>query len=188
MDIFSRIAKFYDRIIPSFSLDEILPFLDFKHYDVIVDLGGGTGRVATSLLYEIKECLVVDASLQMLKQAKKKSKDLHLIVAKSENLPLRKNSIDKFFVNDTFHHIMRWTHVKSLNEIYTCLKKGGTLLIREFDRSYLWNKLLIVFEKLLRFKSTFYTPNELKELCTRSNFNTETKQLSKATYLVIAKK
>lgn len=188
MDIFSRIARFYDRIIPSFSLEKILPFLELKHKDIIVDLGGGTGRVSVSLLRETRECIVIDVSLPMLKQAKKKSKDLYLIVAKAEKLPIRENSVDKIIVNDTFHHIMQWEHVKSLAEMYLSLKEDGTLLIREFDRDYFWNKPLIIFEKLLRFKSTFYTPCELKQLCINSNFNVEIKQLSRSSYLVIAKK
>lgn len=187
-DLFSRIAKYYDRIIPSFDINQIEHHLNLTDDDIIVDLGGGTGRVSISLLERTRECIVIDASLQMLQQAQIKDKNLHIIVARSSALPLRSNAIDKFFVNDTMHHIKREEHSKSLEEIHEALKKDGVLFIREYDRNYFWNKFLILFEKILRFKSTFYTPAELKSLCNRSNFNTDVKLLTKATYLIIAKK
>lgn len=94
--------RYRDEQIPkiSFLLDKIRP----KKDDVLVDVGCGTG-----LLFERANCgliVGVDISINMLREAKKrasseskqssmgKTKDVELILADAEFLPIRTESVD----------------------------------------------------------------------------------------------
>ena len=155
MDIFSRIARYYDKIIPNFNIYDILPYMDIKPSALILDFGGGTGRVGAKLLNVANECLILDFSFSMLREARKKTHSLLLLNSDGLKLAVRNNSIPVIFLNDTFHHLQN--HKQALKECFRVLKNDGVLYIREYDKHYFWNKLLILFEKILRFKSTFFS-------------------------------
>ena len=97
MDLFSRIAKSYDKIIPSFDLSTILGNITLIEDKPILDLGGGTGRVAVTFESHVNGCILIDRSFEMLSQAKKKSASLMLVQGVGETLPYRKDSISKIF-------------------------------------------------------------------------------------------
>lgn len=186
MDLFSKIAKNYDHIISDFDLDSIIQEFPIAENELLLDLGGGTGRVATHFLNYVNECLVLDRSFEMLKQAQKKSSELILVQGTSDAMPFRANTIKQIFVNDTLHHVHRQR--ETLEDSYTILRSGGNLIIRDYDRKYFWNILLILFEKILRFGSKFFTPYELEQVCEEIGFNVSWKRLTKGTYLLTAVK
>ena len=103
-----------------------------------------------------------------------------------ESLPFRKNSIKQIFANDTLHHIKK--QKESIEECYKIMRSKGKLIIREFDKRRFRVKLLILFEKIIRFGSKFFSPKELQELCHEVGFSTEFVPLTKSTYLIVGKK
>jgi len=186
MDLFSKIAHRYDNIIPSFDIDSIIDYLPLTKEDLLVDLGGGTGRVATKLLEHVNECIIFDRSNEMLQQVRNKTKGLYLVQGAAENQPFRKNSITSFFVNDVFHHLKK--QEQTLENIKEILTDGGNLIVRDYDRKYFWNIFLLIFEKLLLFGSRFLTPYELETMCNELDFFVNWRRITKGTYLLIARK
>ena len=186
MDLFSRIAKRYDKIIPGFDLSTILDNLTLFQNEVILDLGGGTGRIAALFEEHVNGCILLDRSFEMLNQAKKKSNSVMMVQGVSEALPFRRGSIPQIFANDTFHHIHKQD--ETIEQCYEILSSPGHLMVREFDPDHWKTFFLILFEKLLFFGSKFLSPKSLEDMCKRFNFTVEWERLTKSTYLLNAKK
>lgn len=186
MDLFSKIAHIYDAIIKDFNFETIQNQLSLEKTETLIDLGGGTGRVGKSIIKHVRECLVFDRSFEMLQQAKIANKSLILVQGLAESQPFRNNCVKQVFANDVLHHIQK--QKETLQESHRVIKNGGRLIIREYDRKYFWNFLLILMEKILLFKSKFLTPEELERMCNNINFTTKWMRLSKSTYLLTAEK
>lgn len=71
--------------------------LPVKRGDVVVDLGCGTGDLLRRIRNRCSACLGVDFSRGMLLEAKKKYRDLDLVLADVHHLPLKENACNKFF-------------------------------------------------------------------------------------------
>ncbi|TFF84822.1 methyltransferase domain-containing protein [Candidatus Heimdallarchaeota archaeon] len=186
MSLFDKIANFYDRIVGPFNLEEILDYFSLEPNGLLIDLGGGTGRVAKQLVQHVSECLILDSSYDMLRQATDLSERIILLDSLAEQIPIQTGSIKQIFLNDSLHHIQK--QKETLAECYRILASGGELIIREFDRIYFWNVFLIIMEFFLCFKSTFLTPKELSSMCQQLGFSTSIIRPTKATYIMIAKK
>jgi len=186
MGLFNRIAHRYDGIVGSFDIDSILTYLPLNEEVLLLDLGGGTGRVSFHLLEHVKECLIIDISNEMLTQAKKKTSQFLLAQGTAGKIPLRSNSIKQIFLNDSLHHIRE--QKETIAECYRILQKGGELYIREFNRKYFWNIFLIIGEALLCFKSKFYSPKELTKVCEDVGFEVTIVRRRKGTFLLKASK
>ena len=137
MDLFSRIAGRYDQIIKGFDLQKIIDDFTYSKEELLVDLGGGTGRVATLFLDYVNECLILDRSFEMMKQAQNKSRNLILVQGSGDSMPFRENTIEQIFVNDVLHHIKNQN--ETLQECHLVLKEQGNLIIRDYDRKYIGN-------------------------------------------------
>ncbi len=186
MDYFSKIAKFYDFIIPPFKEKKLLQFITFNSAETLVEVGGGTGRAAKPLLPFVKEIILVDLSFDMLKQAKKNIHLKYLLTGSGTTLTFRNNSLELIFINDTLHHISSQQEV--IESCFHALKDEGMIIIREIEPRYFWSKLIVLMEKILRFNSKFLTPTELMELCSKANLTSTYYKESKGTYIIVAKK
>lgn len=186
LDIFSRIAHKYDKIVGPFDFDKVKNYLQLEKDSLLLDLGGGTGRVSIFLTNHVNECIVFDRSFEMLQQARFKSREFLLVQGLSELLPFKTNSLKQIFLNDALHHIKM--QKETLKACYSVLSPKGKLIIREFDRKYFWNIFMLLFEKIMRFGSKFFTPDELAELCKESGFRVNWKKPSKSTFILTAEK
>lgn len=186
MNIFNRVANSYDKFVGPFDLDEINEYLPLRSDASLIDLGGGTGRIAFQLSEYVKDCFVLDYSYEMLQQAQKNIVNLPLIQGAGENSPFKSNAINQIFLNDSLHHIQK--QQETLEECYRILTPKGELIIREFDKKYFWNIFLIFGEALLRFKSKFVSPKQLSAMCEKIGFTTQWVRPTKATFILIATK
>jgi ubiquinone/menaquinone biosynthesis C-methylase UbiE len=186
MNIFNRFANRYNNFVGPFNLDEIIEYLPLKEKALLIDLGGGTGRIAYQLAEHVSECLIFDSSYEMLQQAQKNDIFLPCIQGLSESSPFKSESIDQIFLNDSLHHIQKYE--ETLIECHRILVPDGDLVIREFDKKYFWNKFLILLEFLVGFKSKFFSPQELAKLCRETGFSVQWKRPTKATFILLAKK
>ena len=184
MDLFSRIAGRYDKIIRGFAIETIRDSLTLYPDKLLLDLGGGTGRVSTELQELVNECIVFDRSFEMLQQASKKSNNLLIVQGVGENLPFRDSSIPQIFANDTLHHVH--FQQETLQRSFQALNKGGRITIREYDPEYWKTKFLIFFEWVLRFGSIFLSPKKLEKMCRKIGFEVEWQRLTESTYLLNA--
>ena len=158
-DHFDIIAPVFARVSYA-SLETMLEMADLPRGGSILDVGGGTGRVARLLREYADDVLIADSSFGMLQQADRN--ELKLTCSTSEALPFP----DKFFTHvimvDALHHVAN--QVVTAREMYRVLKHGGKIVIEEPDIRVFGVKLIAIAEKLLLMRSKFLSPDKIVEL------------------------
>lgn len=160
-DHFNFIGPIYDRVFGSRTDQKIVELADVKFQHSLLDVGGGTGRVAASFLPITSNVIIADSALRMLQQAK--SKGLSAIQTQSETLPFPDSAFDRIIMVDAFHHV--FDQRQSLDEIWRTLAPGGRLIIEEPDIQNFAVKLIALGEKILLMRSKFLKPTEIMMMC-----------------------
>jgi demethylmenaquinone methyltransferase/2-methoxy-6-polyprenyl-1,4-benzoquinol methylase len=117
----------------------------------LLDVGGGTGRVADGLRGDVDEVVIVDSSLGMLKQTNRSA--LAPVRGGSEALPFADNSFERVIMVDALHHVI--DQAASAREMLRVLKPGGRIVIQEPDIQSFGVKMIAAAEKLLLMRSHF---------------------------------
>jgi demethylmenaquinone methyltransferase/2-methoxy-6-polyprenyl-1,4-benzoquinol methylase len=154
VDHFDLLAPIYDRAIPFSQLEPMLRFAALPADVLLLDAGGGTGRVAAALRPYVREVLVVDASFGMLRQARRKG--LTSVVAPAEQLPFADATFERIIMVDTLHHVAH--QGETVRELWRVLRPGGRLVIEEPDVRDWRVKLVALAEKLALMRSHFLSP------------------------------
>jgi ubiquinone/menaquinone biosynthesis C-methylase UbiE len=160
-DHFNWLAPHYDRLISSNHREIWMRLLDPEPGSLLVDAGGGTGRVAERMDCSWCRVIVADASFKMLRQAAEKS-GLAALQSFTENLPFPSNSIDRVIMVDVLHHVDN--QAVTISELFRILKPGGILVIEEPDIRHFRVKLIAVAEKLALMRSHFLSPHKIGSL------------------------
>ncbi len=159
---FNWIAPFYDRIFGVAHHDALFSHLQAESGQLVLDIGGGTGRVAQRL-YEIDASVfVVDPSSKMLEGSREKC--ISSVRSIAEYLPFATDSVDRIYIVDAFHHFA--DQPRAASELMRVLRSGGRLVIEEPDIKHLLVKGVAVAEKLALMQSHFYRPADLARLFT----------------------
>jgi len=147
-NFFDIVSPFFDKIVPGAkkSFDIIEKNCNIKVADKILDLGGGSGRIASFFINKAREITVVDSSRGMIKQCEKR-KGINCILADAENLPFRDGYFDKIIIVDALHHFHNQESV--IREVARVLKKEGKLVIEEFNPEKIIGRLIEFFEEIL---------------------------------------
>jgi demethylmenaquinone methyltransferase/2-methoxy-6-polyprenyl-1,4-benzoquinol methylase len=156
-DHFSVIAPLYARV--TYSKTDIMrevAVLPVKGR--LLDVGGGTGRVASALRELVDEIVIADVSFGMLKQ----TSGFRSVRGLSESLPFSDNSFERVIMVDALHHVI--DHTASAREMFRVLKPGGVLVIEEPDIRTFGVKLIALAEKLLLMRSHFLAPDAIMKL------------------------
>jgi demethylmenaquinone methyltransferase/2-methoxy-6-polyprenyl-1,4-benzoquinol methylase len=159
--LFHHVAPFYDFLIRKPQDDRLRDLLDLPANGVMLDLGGGTGRVSTRFSNRTAHVLVCDINRSMLKQARKKRRLLPL-QADSEALPFPADSVDGILVVDALHHFSK--PERSIQEMMRVLKPQGRLLIEEQDIERAPIKLVQFLERRVGLHSRFLSLHQLSAL------------------------
>src|SRR5438128_2051865 len=144
-----QILDHYDKEADTYDSEELIdrrPENDyvFLHYlrntlasggrKVVLDVVGGTGRVAITLIDAAHEVVVVDISRQMLLQARKKSKEseqgslLQLVQADAESLPFHDHVAFDLVI--CLGDVLSYCNTDiALDEMIQVLKTAGELLV-----------------------------------------------------------
>ncbi len=149
-DHFGFIAPHYDRMAKPQPPLDLLEHLNLNSQSHVLDVGGGTGRVAQTLLPYAASVTVVDLSYKMLLEARLKP-GLKSAMAASEDLPYPAESFDAIIMVDAFHHVI--DQQQTLNELFRVLKPGGTIVVKEPDIKTFAVKLIAIAEKLLLMRT-----------------------------------
>lgn len=131
----------------------------------LLDVGGGTGRVASALRDLVDEVVITDVSLAMLRQAPRST--LEPAGCASEFLPFPNDSFERVILVDALHHVI--DQAATAREMLRVLKPGGLLVIEEPDIRTFGVKLIALAEKLLLMRSHFLSPDQIKSLFPASN-------------------
>lgn len=153
---FDRFAPLYDLVLPETDgapLDEGLGLADRPIANVL-DLGGGTGRAGRAIE---PDTLIFDASQPMLSRAT--ANGYPALQGDVRSLPLATESVDAVVSVDAIHHLPTIETV--LDEVRRVLRPGGVFVVRDFDPTTLRGRGLALAERLVGFKSTFYSVETL---------------------------
>ena len=159
--LFHRLAPFYDYLIRRPQADRLRDLLDLPPNGVMVDVGGGTGRVSSHFSNLTANVLVCDINRSMLKQAQRK-KALSPLQADAENLPFPADTVDGILVVDALHHFSKPR--VAVREMLRVLKPGRRLLIEEQDIERMPIKLVQILERWVGLHSRFLTPRQILAL------------------------
>lgn len=160
-DHFGLLAPIYEKAIPFRDLELMTDFVNLPIQGTLLDVGGGTGRVAFNLAPFVTSVTVSDISMGMLKRAKQKS-GLNIICAQSESLCLASHTFDRVIMVDAFHHVIDQS--ATAFDIWRVVKPGGRLVIVEPDISKISVKFVAIAEKLALMRSHFMRPESIASL------------------------
>ena len=160
VDHFDLLAPFYDRAIPFSRLEHMLGIAALPADVPLLDVGGGTGRVAAALRPYVREVLVVDSCFGMLHQARRKG--LKGVITPAERLPFADESFERIIMVDTLHHVA--CQGEAVGELWRVLRPGGRLVIEEPDVRDWRVKLVALAEKLALMRSRFLSPPRIAAL------------------------
>ncbi len=156
-DHFDLLAPLYDRAIPFSRLDLMLRVVNLPIDGLLLDAGGGTGRVATALKPHTRDVVVADVSAGMLSQLRQKR--LTGVMTPSEKLPFADGTFPRIIMVDALHHVIN--QKETISELWRVLQPGGRLVIEEPDIRTLTVKIVAIVEKLALMRSHFISPPEI---------------------------
>jgi demethylmenaquinone methyltransferase/2-methoxy-6-polyprenyl-1,4-benzoquinol methylase len=160
-DHFDFLASFYERVIPPPDPAELTDLLRLPTAGIMLDAGGGTGRVSAALRGLVGTMVVSDLSHNMLRQAAAKG-GLDPVRAHAEGLPFPDHSFDRVLVVDALHHFC--DQRDALSDLLRVLKPGGRLVIEEPDNTRFAVKLVALAERLALMRSKFYSPEAIGDM------------------------
>jgi ubiquinone/menaquinone biosynthesis C-methylase UbiE len=160
-DHFGLLAPFYERFIQPKVPEQLMGLLNMPENGFLLDVGGGTGRVAQFLSGKTTRVIVADQSFKMLAEAQQKE-NLHPTCGLSEFLPFAENTFDRIMMVDALHHVI--DQVMTINELWRVLKSGGRIIIEEPDIRLFKVKLIALAEKLALMRSHFLSPLQISDL------------------------
>jgi ubiquinone/menaquinone biosynthesis C-methylase UbiE len=161
IDHFGLLAPFYDRVIGFKNPETLIRRVELPVEGVVLDAGGGTGRISQFLTRLAGAVIVADLSHGMLSQAQIKT-DLVPVCTKVERLPFMDGYFERIVMVDAFHHVI--DQQQTIAELWRVLKPGGRVVIEEPDIRSLPVKLIALFEKITLMRSHFMVPEGIADL------------------------
>ena len=160
LDHFSVIAPFYDLVFSRTNADQVYRHLQPRPGDRMLDVGGGTGRVAQFFLGKVARICILDPSPKMLAEGRRKG--ICITQGEAEEIPFPAEAFDRIIMIDAFHHLR--DQAAAAGELARVLSRGGRLVIEEPDIASPAVKMVALGEKLLLMRSHFRTPEEVSSL------------------------
>ena len=157
-DHFKIFAPFYDSIFHAAIDENRLIHFDARPGMLVLDAGGGTGRISGSLNCPTCNLVIADESRDMLRQTFTKD-GLKPVNSLIEYLPFPDNLYDRVIMVDAFHHVINQAHCAK--EMWRVLKPGGKIAIEEPDITKFSIKLLALGEKIALMRSHFLSADEI---------------------------
>lgn len=179
-DHFSFIAPIYARAVYS-KVDVMREAASLPVNGRLLDVGGGTGRVASAIRDLVDEIVIADVSFGMVNHSPRS--DFKAVCGASETLPFADDSFERIIMVDALHHVAN--HARSLNEMMRVLKPGGVMVIEEPDIRTFGVKLIALAEKLLLMRSHFLSPDEIMKLV--SPHDTRSKTADGTAWIIVNK-
>ena len=142
--IFNRVAERYDLMNDLMSMGthrlwkrRFCKEVGATSGQTYIDLAGGTGDIASAIINEHRDVLIIDPSIEMIRVAQTRLADnCRYLAAAAENIPLPDNSVDVLTISFGIRNTTDIT--KALQEIVRVLKPGGHYYCLEFSTPQAW--------------------------------------------------
>jgi demethylmenaquinone methyltransferase/2-methoxy-6-polyprenyl-1,4-benzoquinol methylase len=182
---FDLLAPIYDNVIKATDFSMLEALLKLPITGILLDAGGGTGRVSDALSGKASSIVVADLSHPMLKQSIKKQ-NLSPVCTHSEFLPFPSNYFERIIMVDAFHHVC--DQVATANELWRVLKQGGRMVIEEPNINKFGVKMVALGEKITLMRSKFLTPEKIQDQFNFEDSNINIRYQGYNSWIVIDKK
>ena len=160
-DHFGFLAPVYDRLIKPKAPEYLWELLQLPTDGLLLDAGGGTGRVAQFMVEKSAGVVLADLSIKMLMEAHHKG-EFSRVCSHTEGFPFPNDSFSRILMVDALHHVC--DQPQTADELWRVLEPGGYLVIEEPDLRTLTVKLVALAEKLAFMRSHFLAPPDIATL------------------------
>lgn len=141
----AQVRAVYDEIASHFSQTRAYPWPEVEDFLAGVDggrrgidIGCGNGRHAAVLAAEVEHVLAVDASSELLFEARERlDPAVSLVQGDAARLPVASGTVDVGLYVAALHHLPdRETRVESLRELSRVLAEGGNALVSAWSTAH----------------------------------------------------
>lgn len=161
---FDQLAPVYDAALRGFGLSPVVVAVAPSAGLRVLDLGGGTGRLASRLAHAGAHPVVLDASGPMLRRATRKS--LPAVRGRAERLPFPDSCFERVAIVDALHHMTDLGRVAA--EVARVLRPGGSAVILEPDPERFAGRWVARLEAWAGMRSLLLPADDLVELLVAS--------------------
>lgn len=161
LDHFGILAPVYEAFIHPQDPQKLKALVPDLPQGILLDAGGGTGRIAQFLHSKAAQIIVADESFDMLREAHKKD-GIQTVQTWTERLPFRDGLFDCIIMVDALHHVS--DQAQTASELWRVLKPGGWIIIEEPDINFFRVKMIALAEKLALMRSHFLPPGQIVDL------------------------
>ncbi|HQA37341.1 MAG TPA: methyltransferase domain-containing protein [Kiritimatiellia bacterium] len=188
LPLFNRFSPWYDRFMERWGLYHVEAIQQVLKPQTstqsLLDVGGGTGYLASCVAERYARVVVADLSPGMLSVAR--GRKLETVEASALALPFKAEEFDAVVCTDALHHIKQIE--RAVSEMCRVLKPGGTLLIHEFHLTGWKGSFFYWFERLFVDDAVFVTPGELQERLAKHGLSVEVQKLSDLAFMAVGRK
>ena len=135
--------------------------VDIRSDDVILDIGGNTGKVTEAYSNNCKEVIVLEPKRSVVEYGKSRRPNIKFVEGEAENIPLPDAYFDKVVASASFHHFS--DHDKALEEMKRVLKPDGKIIILEIDPNTRRGERLKFCETVFHTGAKLYQPAQLSK-------------------------
>ncbi|HYY49525.1 MAG TPA: class I SAM-dependent methyltransferase [Nitrososphaeraceae archaeon] len=136
-------------------------YVDIRSDDVILDIGGNTGKVTEAYSNNCKEVVVLEPKRNVVEYGKSHRPNIKFVEGEAENIPLPDAYFDKVVASASFHHFS--DHDKALEEMKRVLKPDGKIIILEIDPNTRRGECLKFCETVFHTGAKLYQPAQLSK-------------------------
>ncbi len=184
--LFSNYAFIYDTFMHMFQLDgdhTILSFIPSKR-SRILDIGGGTGKIADQLVKRGHQVTILDPCKRMTDIAKKRNSKIRII---GRAMPFYySKTYQIILIRDCLHHIKETKKV--LEDAIRMLEPGGRIIIADFNPNTFEAKLIYLFERCCLEKVYPISKQQVAQCLRLRGLSVNCVRISKRDYVVVGKK
>jgi ubiquinone/menaquinone biosynthesis C-methylase UbiE len=139
----------------------MIQHIDFTPDDILLDVGGNTGKITEVYARDCKEIVVLEPKHAVVEYGRKYRPHIKFVEGEAENIPSPGQSFDKVVASASFHHFPHQD--RGLEEMKRVLKPNGKMIIMEIDPNTRKGKCLKICEGMLHTGARFYEPLQLRK-------------------------